>query len=410
VRILVIADYYKPDGGPGASLYTMLCEELVRLGNEVTVVTTVPHFPSGEVKREYKSWRIKNTLENGVNVIRVPLPSVNRSKLQARMIQFLAFQVGATLASIRKQYDVLLTHTPALEVWLPFMSHRLLIRKPIVYSVHDVYPDVGVKLGYFHNPTVIKLVGWLEKSCLNSATKIRVLSNSFIPGLLSRGIPENKISLIYDWAELDPIKAIPQENSFSLEHKLANRFIVLYAGNIGTIQGLDSALEAANQLKDETEIHFIFVGDGGARAELIQKAKELNLNNVEFLPYQPRERMPEILACADIALVSLRKGMSFGALPSKTYSILASGRPLIACVDPGSDVWDLVERAQAGLCVEPESPGQLVDAIKKLKTKPELLSEMGKNGRNYIQKYHSPRYAAMAFENMLSSTIGKILS
>lgn len=396
----MIADYYKPDGGPAAPLFTTLSEGLVRRGHELTVVTTVPHFPSGRVQQKYRSLKIKSSVENGVNVIRVPLPSVDRSKLLSRMIQFLAFQIGATLASIGKQYDVLLTHTPAFEVWIPFMVHHMLLHKPIIYSIYDVYPDVGIKLGLFRNPIVIKLVTLLENSCLTSATKIRVISKSFIPSLMTRGIPEEKISLIYDWVDTIDNSILPRENSFSIENALNYLFVVMYAGNIGTIQGLDSVLEAANQLRNETDIGFVFVGDGGARANLIQKAAQLKLNNVKFIPYQPRERMPEIWASSDIALVSLKKGVGFGALPSKTFSILSSGRPVVSCIDPGSDTWNLVERAQAGLCVEPESPEQLAMAILYLKDSPDLRSQMGVNGRNYVLRYHSPNHASEAFEKL----------
>jgi colanic acid biosynthesis glycosyl transferase WcaI len=132
---------------------------------------------------------------------------------------------------------------------------------------------------------------------------------------------------------------------------------------MGVLQGLEYVLEAANLLKDSDGVRFVFVGDGLARRALMEKANQLALPNVKFIPYQPFEKMPEILATADISLVSLIKGSGFGALPSKSFTIFASGRPVIASVDEGSETWNLVKRADAGLCVPPESPSELVKAI-----------------------------------------------
>ena len=405
MRILVITTYYKPDGGPAAPLFAMLCEGLARRGHKVTVLTSVPHYPSGRVLAEYRGYWKQQTKEEGVQVIRVALPSVERSGLAARMLQFIAYQVGTTLAGLDQHYDAVITHTPALEVWLPFAFFSVLRRKPAIYSVHDVYPDVGVKLGIFRNKAVIKLVASLEQFCLGHAARVRILSGSFTAAMRNRGIPESKLRLIYDWVETDAIKPLPRNNSFAVEHDLLNHFVVLYAGNIGFVQGLESVIEAARLLEGDQDIRFVFVGDGAVRESLAEKAEQLGLSNVQFIPYQPRERMPEIFATADVSLVTLRKGTGFGALPSKTFSILSSGRPVIASVDRGSDTWHLVERSQAGLCIQPESPVELKEAIQVLKQDKALRDEFGKNGREYVLKNHSPEYAAEAFEQLLLQVV-----
>src|SRR5512147_713329 len=148
MKILIISYHYLPDLGPSAPLLTMLCENLVKLGHQVTILTTVPHYPSGRVPPEFRGrgrlWR--RSVENGVNVVRVTLPSVDRSKLSQRMLQFLCFQVGATLAGMGKRYDVAMVGTPALAVWLPMAVLAVLPHIPAVYSVHDVYPGVGITL------------------------------------------------------------------------------------------------------------------------------------------------------------------------------------------------------------------------------------------------------------------------
>jgi len=405
MRILFVTPFYKPDGGAGATLNPLLCEELVKLGHEVSVLTAVPHYPSGRVPEAYRGRMNRFSEEHGVKVVRVRLPSIDRSKLAARLFQFIAFQVGATQAGLNQDYDVLLTHTPAIQVWLPFVYFSAFRRKPAVYSVADMYPEVGIKLGIFRNILVIRTVGWLESYCLKRAIKVRILSKSFSPNLLKKGVPDSKLALIYDWVDTNAVRPLPRENGFAIEHDLISRFVVLYAGNIGLVQGLDTVVEAARLVADDSEICFAFVGDGAGRTGLVEKTCQLGLSNVSFISYQPRERMPEVFATADISLVILRKGTGFGALPSKTYQILSSGRPVIASVDEGSDTWDLIERAKAGLCVPPENPSKLAEAILALKQDQSLRERLGRNGRIWAERHHSSQSAADQFEKLLFEVV-----
>jgi colanic acid biosynthesis glycosyl transferase WcaI len=405
MRILVVAHYYKPDGGACATLFPLLCEELVKLGHDVTVLTSVPHYPSGIVPRAHRAWKNRSSNENGVKVVRVPLPSVDRSKLAPRMVQFLSFQVGVTQAGLHRDFDVLLTHAPALEGFLSFFYFSTFRRKPVVYSVADMYPEVGIELGVFRNDLVIKTVGWLESYCLNRARIVRVISKSFSANLLKKGVPESKLAMIYDWVDTEEVRPLPRKNGFALEYGLSKPFVVLYAGNIGLVQGLDSVLDAARLVADDSEICFAFVGDGAGRDVLLGKTRRFGLNNVRFVSYQPRERMPEVFATSDISLVSLRAGTGFGALPSKTFQIFSSGRPVIASVDEGCDTWDLIEKADAGLCVPPEDPSKLAEAILTLKQDKDRRERLGNNGRIWAERHHSPQSAAEQFEELLLTAI-----
>ncbi|MBN1828342.1 MAG: glycosyltransferase family 4 protein [Deltaproteobacteria bacterium] len=405
MKILVVVSYYRPDGGAGATLFPLLCEELVKMDHEVTVLTTVPHYPSGRVLNAYRGRKNRFSKENGVKIVRVGLPSVDRSKLKARLFQFVVFQMRATCAGLLRDCDVLLTHTPALEVWLPFLYFSSFRRKAVLYTVADIYPEVGVNLGIFRNKFLIRAVGWLENYCLKRADKVRILSRSFESILANKGVSPSKLALIYDWVDIESVRPLPKMNRFAIENGLDNRFVVLYAGNIGPVQGLASILEAASLINNDSEVRFVFVGDGAARNTLMERTTQIGLDNVRFIPYQPRERMAEVFAAADISLVSLRKGASFGALPSKIYQILASGRPVIASVDEESDMWDLIKRAEAGFCVPPEDPSKLAEAILTLKRDKDLRERLGRNGRIWAEKHHSVRAAAEKFETLLLEVI-----
>jgi colanic acid biosynthesis glycosyl transferase WcaI len=405
MNVLIITPFYLPDGGPAAPLFTMLCEELVKRGNQVTVITAVPHYPSGKVKNEFKRNRPCETVENGVDVIRVPLPSVNRSILPLRLIQLIVYQIGATVVGVRRHYDVMFLNNPFFMTGIPLFFLGVIRRKPFVYAVYDVYPDIGIQTGIFRNKWVIQLVTAFEKYCLQKATLVRLLSKSFIPPIIGMGIPEKKIRLIYDWVDIDLIQPMSKNNEFSRENGLADKFVILYAGNVGLSQGLEIVLDVAARFISQLEVQFVFVGDGAGKRDLLEKTNGKGLSNVKFLPFQPRDLLPQVLASADVSLIILKRGAAFGSLPSKTYSIMASGRPIIACLDPGSESSELIERSGAGITIPPEDPEALAQSIQKIMEDKVIREKFGKNGRAYVEKYHSPGKAAEQFEALFLECI-----
>jgi colanic acid biosynthesis glycosyl transferase WcaI len=307
---------------------------------------------------------------------------------------------------LRQHYDVAIFSNPALSTGLPFAVVAALRRIPAVFSIHDVYPDVGITLGIFRHRSVIALVAALERFCLREATRIRILSESFAPRLRVLGVPDSKMVLIYDWVDTHLIQPISRDNAFAREHQLLDKFVVLYAGNVGFSQGLESVLFAARKLAELPDIEFVVVGDGASRERLVAQAQKLGLVNVQFLPFQPRTRLPEVLATADVSLVMLQRGIGAQSLPSKSFSILASGRPLVSSVDENSDLSRLITRSQAGVCIPAEDPDRLVEAILTLRDDPCLRERLGQNGRAYAVKYHSPEAAAEQFEVLLATVAG----
>jgi colanic acid biosynthesis glycosyl transferase WcaI len=405
MRILVFGTLYEPDMGPSAPLFSSLCKELVRSGHPVTVVVPVPHYPSGMVSQLFRGRLFWHSIEEGVKVIRVGLPSVDRMKLPLRLLQFICYQLGAAWSILWEQYDVVLAGSPALSGWLPFAVAVVLRRKPAVYSVQDLYPDIGIALGLFRNKYIIAVISALEKFCLRHATIVQTISDSFLPGLHRLGVPDSKISLVYNWVDTEFITPLPRLNEFSKKFSLDEYFVVLYAGNMGPSQGLQSVIEAAQHLKDESDICFILVGDGSAKKTLANEIQARSLTNVLLLPFQPRQCLPEVMASANVSLVPLRKGIQVGSLPSKLFTVLASGRPVLACVEKESEMWRLLERAHAGVHVPPEDPAALSQAILVLRDNKNICNEMGKNGRIWAEKNHSPDVARAKLERLLSQAI-----
>ena len=403
MKILVIGTLYTPDLGPSAPLFSQLCEKLVALKHEVLVITMVPHYPSGYVSPPYRGKILDKSIENGVNVIRIGLPSLDRSKLFFRLIQFFCYQIGATLIGCTKKYDVVLAANSSLSVWLPYFWYVVIRNKPTIYSVQDVYPDIGIKLGIFRNKFVISIVTMLEKYCLNHSSIVQVISESFKESLYELGVQESKIKLIPNWVDIEFIKPMARENNFSRKTKLLNTFNIIYAGNIGKSQGLENILTVAKLLENQKDIRFVFIGDGSEKNTLIDQATKENLSNVIFLPFEPRTNLPEVLATSDISLVSLKNSISFDSAPSKIYSIMASGRPIIACVDEGCEAFNLINQSKAGFCISPGDHKGLMDTILLFKSDQKLREKLGMNGRCWVEMYNSPSVAAQEFESIFLS-------
>lgn len=405
MKILIITPFYAPDLGPSAPLFTLLCSGLARRGHQVTVIAAVPHYPSGRVAPAFQGKLIHKSMENDVTVVRVAVPSVNRDNLKKRMLQLACFQMGATWASFFQNYDAALITNPALETLVPFACQVIFRHKPVVLSVFDVYPDVGIKLGIFRRKSVLTVVTKLERFCLNQSAFVQIISDSFRPSLRALGVPDTKMKLVKLWVDTELIKPLPHINTFSQEHDLINKFVVLYAGNIGLSQGLEHVLDTAELLAGEDDLRFVFVGNGTGREPLKVQSEHRHLTNVQFIPFQPRERLPDVLASAHVSLVILRRTIGADSLPSKTYSILASGRPIIASVDEDSETWKLVKQAEAGLCIPPEDPQKIAEAILTLKQNRELCDQFGSSGRRWAEQHHSPQHAAEQLEKLLLKAI-----
>ena len=405
MHVLMLVPHYEPDLGPSAPLFTLLSLGLAERGHQVTVITTVPHYPSGRVADPFRGPRIWRSDENGVKVLRVPLPSLRRSSLPLRVMQFVCYQLGATWVGRSQQFDVALVANPALWVWLPFAWLIKRRRKPAVFAVFDVFPDVGVALDVFRSRGVISAVSQLERFCLRNSAVVSILSDSFRPGLRALGVPDEKMAVTYGWVDTDLIRPMTRSNLFAQEQQLVDSFVVLYAGNLGLSQGLENVLAASELLTSERDIRFVLVGDGAGRESLVREAAKRRLPNLRFLPFQSRQRLPEVMATASVSLVQLRKGIGADSLPSKIWSILASGRPILAAVDEGSEAWKLVMRAEAGLCVPPDNPAELARAVLTLKNDPGLRERLGENGRRWAERYNSPQAAAARHEALLAEAM-----
>jgi colanic acid biosynthesis glycosyl transferase WcaI len=271
----------------------------------------------------------------------------------------------------------------------------------VVFNVQDVYPDVAIELGALRGPRVIRTARALERYVYRHSDAVTVLSDDLRDNVAAKLGDGRKVHVIPNFVDIERIRPTDPENAYRREFGLEGKIVVMYAGNVGLSQSLDTVLDSAAALAHEPDVVFVINGSGAARASLESKAR--GLSNVEFVDPQPEERLPEVLAAADVHLVPLRSGLARSSVPSKTYSILAAGRPLIASVDPGSEVARVVESAGAGVAVPPEDAESLTKALRRLLEDPERRREMGAAGRNWIEAWASPAAIAESYEKLFES-------
>jgi colanic acid biosynthesis glycosyl transferase WcaI len=324
-----------------------------------------------------------------------------------RLVGFLIYQILSSLVCLRVSFDVALVTNPAIETFLQFGTISFLRRRPTLYGVWDLYPEVGVALGVFRHKPVVWLVKHLEGICVKRSTAIQVLTGGFVAPLSERVANPKKIVVIPAWVDTDFVHPIAGSNGFSEELGLAGRSVVLYAGNLGLSQGLESVLEVAAKLAERSDIEFVFVGDGPARDFLREEATRLQLKQVRFVDFQPQSRLPEVLATADVALVTQKRGLSHLSIPSKAYPILASGRPIVAVGDDGGGLFNLIHESQAGVCVMAGDTEGLKTAISDLLAAPKVRQEMSRRGREYAVRYHSREAATGKFESILARIVAE---
>jgi colanic acid biosynthesis glycosyl transferase WcaI len=399
MNLLIITPYYAPDLGPSSPLVTTLTESLVaQFDVRATVISAAPHFPDGFVRDGFHHFPWKWSKENGVRICRIWVPSGDRAGLFHRFTVFVIFQCLATLAAWREKYDAVFITNPAIETGFLFFVFAWLKHKPSIFCVWDVYPEIGIQLGIFKNAFVIKIIRWMEDFCLEHSSAVHALAQSFVSNLKERVSVREKIKYIPPWMTMTASHGFSKQNSFALAHNFMEKFVVMYSGNLGLSQGLEKFVKAAKDLINQTDIHFVFIGDGLAAIELRALAQRLNLSNVTFLPFQPRQLLMEALSSADICLVSLQPGISASSLPSKIFSIMACERPILAVVDENSDSWTLIQDARAGWCCPPSTkPEQVAELILSISRDDTALREFGANAGRYVRQYFSLQKATGMF-------------
>lgn len=371
VRVCFFNRSYWPDTGATGQLLTELAEDLAaNHGFDVTVVTGPPVKGSDSPRRETR---------NGVTIVRAAGTRFPPAVFAGRVANYVSYFASAVIQALRlPRPDVVVALTDPPIIGLAALAAARGDAR-FVFFCQDIFPEVGALIEGFRSRVVDACLEALNRELVKRADRIIALGATMASRLQTgKGARAEQITVIHNWADTTAIVPSPKANRFARSYGLESRFVVLHAGNMGLAQNLDTVLDAAALLADRPEILFLFIGDGSRRQALEASATARGLDNVRFLPFQPRDQMRWTYAAADVCLVSLKAGLSGYIVPSKLYPILAAGRAYIAAVDETSEVAAITERFGGGLLAPPGDPAALAGAVRRLADDPGLRDRLAR--------------------------------
>lgn len=386
---------------------TDLARELKHLGHQVTVLTTTPHYNLDSAaaarqplhRRALGLWSVSDL--DGIRIWHVTLP-LKGNRVWGRAFDYVRFHLLALVIGffVIDRQDIVITTSPPLTIGAVSWLLGARWGAPSVYKVAELYPDMAIRQGAVRGALMIGLMNRLEQLVYRRNAMIVPIAETFTRLIRQRNVPESKLRTIPDCVDLDVYRPLPRRNAFAAEYGLLDDFVVLYGGNIGFFQDWESVLHAARQVAD-LPIRFVIVGDGGRREWLAREISEQKRANITLIGYQPKERMPEINAACDLALVPLTISGAKEGFPSKVYSNLACERPILVSAEEGSELAALVLNAKCGRSVPPEDGPALAAAVRQAYEERACLADEGRRGRALIEREYSKEAIAKRYDELI---------
>jgi colanic acid biosynthesis glycosyl transferase WcaI len=402
LRIAVLCPHFAPDTAPTGEVITRIVTELAARGHQLHVVTSLPWYRSHAIE---PGWEGRLTRRQAVpwgSITRVhPFPGKDKRNLFRRAAGFAAFSVLAGFGALPGgRVDAVIAMSPPLTLGLTGWFTHLFRRGPLVFNIQDVFPDAAIRTGAITDRRVIAVARWVERISYRASAAVTVLSDDLAANVAAKlpAAQRHKVHVIPNFVDVEAIVPRYRLTAWRAEQGIGDEPVVMYAGNVGFSQSLEMVVDAARRFPKAT---FVINGDGAARAALEQRAA--GAPNVRFTGYQPRDRLGEVLASADVHLVPLRAGLGSVSVPSKTYSVLAAGRPALAAIDAGTEVPRLLDASGGGVAVAPDDPVAFAGALGALLADPSAAAEMGAAGRRWVVTAASPAAVAESYERLITS-------
>ena len=404
MKLLVLCPHYAPDVAPTGEVMTAIVSELARRGHEIRVVTSLPWYRRHRVEPGWRGRPVRSgAARGGVKVTRVhPFPTA-RGSVAARAAGFAGFTaLVAAAAAARDRPDAVLAMSPPITLGLAGWAAARRWRAPLVFNLQDVFPDAAIDTGAIRGRRLVALARRLERFIYDRAAAVTVLSSDMRDNVASKldAGRSGSVRVIPNFVDTSRIRPRGRDTAYRAEHGLGDRTVVMYAGNVGFSQPLDLLVAAARAHRHRDDVVFVVNGEGSARPAL--EASAAGLPNVVFVGYQPAERLDEVLASADVHVVVLREGLARSSVPSKIYSILAAGRPVVASVDPGTELPRMIDEAGCGAAVAPGDQRAFDAAVETLIDDPEGRDAMGRRGRAYVEECMTAQAVAGAYEALFA--------
>jgi colanic acid biosynthesis glycosyl transferase WcaI len=407
MRLIIVNQFFYPDHSATSQLMTDLAESLVEQGFQVTAIAGRGRYNGGKKLPRREDYR-------GVQIERAWATCFGKRSLAGRIADYISYYLGATWKLIWvPRHDVVMALTTPPLIGLVSLLIARLRRMRAVMLVQDVYPDIAVALGALRaDSTVTSFLDRLNRLALNKSDRIVVLSECMRDRLASRLDPAaaSRIDVIHNWADGKVIApALTGENPFTLEHELSGRFVLLFSGNLGLVNEFKTVLEAARILRSRPEIVFVFVGEGAQAESIRHFCRHNELDNVRFLPYQPRELLRYSLSAGDASLVTLKEGLAGLSVPSKAYGVMAAGRPILFVGDRGCELARIIEENGCGAVVSSGENERLAAIIEEWSAERATPAALGGAARSLFERRFDRQLAVAAYIKTFSNCTDRII-
>lgn len=378
MRILFLTDNFPPEVNAPATRTYEHAREWVQAGHEVTVITCAPNFPRGKIFDGYKNrWHQKEMMD-GIRVIRVWSYIAANKGVARRTLDFISFSITSFLAGLRVKTDVIVATSPQFFTALSGRTLSWIRRIPWIMEVRDLWPESIKAVGAAKLGPMVRYFEWEELRCYKSARKIIVVTDSFRERLIERGIFAHKIGVVKNGCNRELFRPTPKDTELLHNLGLQNKTIIGYIGTLGMAHKLDFILRCAKKIESETQYHFLIMGDGARKKELMKLKEELALKNVTILPAVQKHKVNQYVSLLDIALINLRRSSTFlSVIPSKIFENAGMEIPILLGVQ--GEAQRLVESYGAGKSFEPENEADFLDKLHAL-TNDKAIYEKCKEG------------------------------
>lgn len=390
MKILEIPAYFYPEEVASSYLWDNLSEEYAKANIErIAFCPTPTRGVSVEVREKYKKKKYEFLYDGKLQIIRFPLFSEGKS-IFFRALRYIISAIIQLLLAVfckgaRRCNLVCSTSTPPIQGAVAVLIKKIK-RIPFVYNLQDIFPDSLVGTGIAKRGGIIWKIGrFIEDFTYRNADKIIVISEDFKKNIMGKGVPEDKIEVIYNWVDEQAVIDVPRsENVLFYRYELdRKKFYVTYNGNIGLTQNMDMLMDVAKALEQEEGIHFVVVGNGAYKDQLEKIISDKNIKNVTMLPLQPYEDISHVFSLGDVSLVISKPGVGANSVPSKTWSIMSASRPVLANFDE-NELKTIIENNHCGIFTKAGDKVAFTEAILRLYHDPDLCKELGKNGRKFV--------------------------
>ena len=421
-RLLIYAHYYAPDVASTGQLIQDMAEGMID-EYDITVICTVPSY-TGEVRENYRNKKYYFDSINGVCVLRVPVPKFSKTSKISRIINLLAYYIGARRATkllSNQDYIFTISQPPILGGMLGVYGKRVLTaqngQKPVfVYCIQDFNPEQVIATGYVKHKWILNIAKWMDKRSCNKSDIVVTVGRDLEETLKARYKGNNvpRHAIINNWVDEKEIYPLSHDEegvkAFDDKYGLNNKFVIMYSGNIGLYYDLDGIIKVIGKFKDAKtadgrEVAFVFVGAGAMLNKLKQYKEENALDNVIFIPYQDKDQLIYSLNAADVHWCVSAKGIKGVSCPSKFYGIAGVGKPVIGVLEKGAEIEMLINEIGCGKVAEPEDYQSIEGIIKWYLDHADSseITEMGKKAHDYLLAHLTKNISIEKYKRLMNS-------